>query len=78
MAELSKEWVPRDLVGAIQMRREVYMMMANAPGICVGFLMGRELTWRKGNPNGMGPDVPLDTLAAHGIGLARSRLESNN
>ena len=27
----------------------------------------------KGNPKGMGPDEPLDTLADHGIGLAHSR-----
>ena len=33
MVESFKEWVPRDLVGAIQMRRQVSMMMVNAPGI---------------------------------------------
>ena len=47
LAELFKEWVPRDLVGAIQMRREASMMMVNAPGIYVGFLLGRERTWRQ-------------------------------
>ena len=46
MAELFKEWVPMDLVGAIQMRREVSMFM-HAPGIYVGFLLGRERTWRQ-------------------------------
>ena len=47
MAELFKEWVPKDLVRAIQMRREVSMLMVNAQGICVGFLLGRERTWRR-------------------------------
>ena len=47
MADMFKEWAPRDLVVAIQMRREVSMMMVNAPGIYVGFLLGRERTWRK-------------------------------
>ena len=47
MAELFKEWVPRDLVRAIQMRREVSMMMVNAPGIYAFFLFGRERAWRK-------------------------------
>ena len=47
LAELFKEWVPRDLVGAIQMRREVSMLMVNAPRIYVGFLLGRERTWRQ-------------------------------
>ena len=47
MARLFKEWVPRDLVGPIQTRSQVSMMMVNAPGIYVGFLLGRELTWRK-------------------------------
>ena len=78
MARLFKEWVPRDLFGAIQMRSQVSMMMVNAPGIYVGFLLGRELTWRKGNPKGMRPDESLDTLPDHGIGLARSRLESHS
>ena len=47
MARLFKEWVPRDLFGAIQMRSQVSMMMVNAPGIYVGCLLGRGLTWRK-------------------------------
>jgi hypothetical protein len=47
MARLFKEWVPRDLFWAIQMRSQVSMMMVNAPRNYVGFLMGRELTWRK-------------------------------
>ena len=47
MTRLFKEWVPRDLFGAIQMRSQVSTMMVNAPGIDVGFLLGRELTWRK-------------------------------
>ena len=47
MAELFKEWAPRDLVGAIQMRREVSMMMVNAQKIYVGLLLGRERTWRQ-------------------------------
>ena len=32
----------------------------------------------EGNPKGMGPDEPLDTLADHGIGLTLARLESNS
>ena len=47
MAGLFKEWVPRDLVAAIQMRSQVSTLMVNAPGIYVGLLLGRELTWRK-------------------------------
>ena len=47
LVELCKEWAPRDLVGAIQMKRDVSMMMVNAPGIYVGFLLGRERTWRQ-------------------------------
>ena len=47
MARLFKEWVPKDPFGAIQMRSQVSMMMVNTPGIYVGFLLGRELTWRK-------------------------------
>ena len=47
LADLFKEWTPRDLVGAIQMRREVSTMMVNAPGIYPGFMWGCEHTWRK-------------------------------
>ena len=47
LARLCKEWVPRDLFGAIQMLSQVSMLMLDAAGIYVGFLMGRELTWRK-------------------------------
>ena len=38
---------PQGSVRAIQMRSQVSMMMVNAPRIYVGFLLGRELTWRK-------------------------------
>ena len=69
---------PQGSVRAIQMRCQVSMMMVNASRIYVGFLLGRELTWRKAIQNYMGPDESLDTLADHGIGLARSRLESHN
>ena len=47
MAGLCKEWVPKDLFGEIQMRSQVSMIMVSAPWICVGLLLGRELTWRK-------------------------------
>ena len=60
------------------MRREVFMMMVNAPGIYVAFLLGRERTWRQAILKGMGPDEPLDALADPGIGLTRARLESNS
>jgi len=33
VARLFKEWVPRDLFGAIQMRSQVSIMMVNAPRI---------------------------------------------
>ena len=65
-------------VRAIQMRSQVSMTMVNAPGIYVGFLLGRELTRRKAILKGMGPHESLDTLTYHGIGLARSRLESHS
>ena len=32
MARLFKEWVPRDMFGAIQMRSQVSMLMVNAHG----------------------------------------------
>jgi len=67
MARLFKEWVPRDLFGAIQMRSQVSMMMVNAPGIYVGFLMGRELTWRKAILKVWGQMSPSTRLQLMGL-----------
>ena len=47
MAGLFKEWVPRDLFGPSRCRVRFSMMMVHAPGIYVGLLLGRELTWRE-------------------------------
>ena len=54
------------------------MMIMNAPRIYVGFLLGRELTWRKAILKVWGRMSPIKTLADHVTGLARSRLESHN
>jgi len=67
MARLFKEWVPRDLFWAIQMRSQVSMMMVNAPGIYVGFLMGRELTWRKAILKVWGQMCPSTRLQLMGL-----------
>ena len=80
---MSHGWIvqgvgPQGSVRAIQMRSQVSMMMVNAPGIYVGFLLGRELTWRKAILKVWGQMSPFDTLATHGIGLERSRLESHS
>ena len=77
LARLFKEWVPRDLVGAIQMRSQVSMMMVNAPGIYVGFLMGRERTWRKAILKVWDRMSPSTRLQIMGLDT-RSRLESNS
>lgn len=47
LAEMFKGWLPRDLTCAIQMRGRAAMAMVNAPGIYIGFLMGRERAWRE-------------------------------
>ena len=41
-----KGWRPRDLTGAVQRRGQAAMMIAQAPGMYVAFLMGREHSWR--------------------------------
>ena len=46
-AEMFSGWVPRDLDWTIRMRGRAAMMMVSAPGIYVGFLMGRERAWRE-------------------------------
>ena len=40
-------WTPRDVTGAVRMRGSVAQMIVNAPGIYVGWLMGREHAWRE-------------------------------
>ena len=67
MADLFKEQVPRDLVGAIQMRREVSMMMVNARGIYVGFLLGRERTCRQAILHVQGRMSPSTRLQIIGL-----------
>jgi hypothetical protein len=65
---LFKEWVPRDLFGAIQMRSQVFStMMVNAPGLYVGFLLGRELTWRKAILKVWGQMSPWTRLQIMGL-----------
>ena len=67
MARLFKEWVPKDLFGAIQMRNQVSMMMVNAPRIYVGFLLGRELTWRQAILKVWGQMCPSTRLQLMGL-----------
>ena len=67
MARLFKEWVPRDLFGAIQMRSQVFHDDGERPGIYVGFLMGRELTWRKATLKVWGQMSPLTRLQLMGL-----------
>ena len=43
------------------------MMMVNAPGIYVGFLMGRELTWRKAILKVWGQMCPSTRLQLMGL-----------
>ena len=46
LTAMFKGWRPRDLVGAVQRRAQATMMMVQAPGLYVAFLMGREHAWR--------------------------------
>ena len=69
---MSHGWIvqgvgPQGSVRAIQMRSQVSMMMVNAPGIDVGFLMGRELTWRKAIVKVRGQMSPLTRLQLMGL-----------
>ena len=49
------------------MRSQVSMMMVNAPGIYVGFLLGRELTWRKAILKVWGQMSPWTRLQIMGL-----------
>ena len=69
---------PQGSVRAIQMRSQVSTMMVNAPRDLCWLLVGPWAYMAEGNPKGMGPDESLDSLADHGIGLERSRLESHS
>ena len=77
MAGLFKEWVPRDLSGHTDAESGFHDDGERPKDLC-WFLDGPRAYMAEGNPKGMGPDESLDTLADHGIGLARSRLESHN
>ena len=77
MAGLFKEWVPRDLFGHPD-AESGFHDDGERPRDLYGLLDGPCAYMAEGNPKGMGPDEPLDPLAAHGIGLARSRLESHS
>ena len=46
LTEIFKGWRPRDLSGAVQRRGQAAMMIVQAPGMYVAFLMGREHQWR--------------------------------
>ena len=76
MARLYKEWVPRDLFGAIQMRSQVSMMMVNVPGIYVCFLMGRELSWRKAILKVWGQMIPSTRLQLMGLDLQEADMRA--
>ena len=67
MARLFKEWVPKDRLGAIHMRSQVSMLMVNARGIDVGFLLGRELTWRQAIQKAWGRTSPSTCLHIMGL-----------
>ena len=41
-----KGWRPRDFTGAVKRRGQAAMMIVQAPGMYVAFLMGREHPWR--------------------------------
>ena len=58
---------PQGSVRAIQMRCQVSMMMVNAPRIYVGFLLGRELTWRKATLKVWGQMSPTTRLQLMGL-----------
>ena len=46
LAAIFKGWCPRDVTGAVKRRGKAAMMMVQAPGMYVAFLMGREHSWR--------------------------------
>ena len=46
LTAIFKGWLPRDLDGAVKRRAQAAMMMVQAPGMYVAFLMGREHSWR--------------------------------
>ena len=46
LADIFKGWCPRDVTGAVKRRGKAAMMMVQAPGMYVAFLMGREHSWR--------------------------------
>ena len=68
MAGLLKEWVPKDLFGDMQMRSQVSKMMVSATKIYVGFLLGREHTWRKAILKVWGRMSPSTRLQIMGLG----------
>ena len=46
LATIFKGWCPRDVTGAVKRRGKAAMMMVQAPGLYVAFLIGREHSWR--------------------------------
>jgi hypothetical protein len=55
------------ICSAIQMRSHDSMMMVRARGICVGFMLGRELTWRKAILKVWGRTSPSTRLQIMGL-----------
>ena len=46
LVAIFRGWCPRDVAGAVKRRDKAAMMMVQAPGLYVAFLMGREHSWR--------------------------------
>ena len=46
VAAIFEGWCPRDVTGAVKRRAKAAMMIVQAPGLYVAFLMGREHSWR--------------------------------
>ena len=46
LVAIFKGWCPRDVAGAVKRRAKAAMMIVQAPGMYVAFLMGREHSWR--------------------------------